>query len=192
MRKQITVSEYRAGDITIFSALMIVAEFIAIKGVGWFSEIFAISLFLSISLIVMRRWKFFAIVPIVLGAATTCLASKTHFEVYVIHIVGSLAILVSMLWFKVAKENMNKGHYLILYALSAYVLMCFGKAFVGMLFGNDFISLLVGFLGVNAINVLIAILLLFIVRKLDGVFEDQMEYLKRVHEEMKNDSYFEV
>lgn len=192
MRKQITLSEYRSGDITIFTVLMVIAEFLAIKGVAWFSEIYAISLFLPISLIVMKRWKIWAAVPMIASAITVCAVNKAAFNVYVIHIVGNTLVLLSMIWFKIAKNNLKEGHYLILYALSAYILMCFGKAFVGFLFGENFVSLFVGFLGVNSLNAVIAIIVLFIVRKLDGVFEDQIDYLKRVQEEMKDESYFEV
>lgn len=192
MRKKITLSEYRAGDITIFTLLMIVSEFFSNKGVAWFSEIYLISLFLPITLIVMRRWKLWAIVPMTASAITVCAVNKAAFNVYIIHIVGNLFILIAALWLKIAKKNMKEGHYLILYSLSAYVLMCFGKAFIGFLFKENFINLFLGFLGVNSLNVVIAIIVLFIVRKLDGVFEDQIEYLNRVQDEMKDDSYFEV
>lgn len=192
MRKQITLSEYRAGDITIFTVLMIVVEFLAIKGIVWFSEIYAISLFLALILIVMRRWKLWAIVPMLASAITVCAVNKAEFYVYVIHIIGNLFVLLAMIWFKIAKNNFKEGHYLILYSLSAYVLMCFGKSFIGFLYGEKFTTLFIGFLGVNALNVVIAIIVLFIVRKLDGVFEDQIEYLKRVQEEKTDDSYFEV
>ena len=94
MNKQLTLGTYRFIDIIFVTTLMVVFEVIAVKAVGWFQELYSISLFFVFALLVMMRWGAWSTITIVAGAVTYCWANKATFENYVIYICGNLFILL--------------------------------------------------------------------------------------------------
>lgn len=189
MKKNLTLHEYRAFDIVLFTILMIVFETIAVKAIGWFNEIYAISLFFAINLIVMMRWGAWSIVTILAGAVTFCLANGGSTNNYLVYIIGDLFLLSGLLWFKIGKNQIRTNSYfLILFVISSFIMVELGRSLVAMFLGSSFISIFIGFLGTDSLNCLLALLIIFIARKQDGVFEDQIAYIKRVKEEENSPS----
>ena len=64
----------------------------------------------------------------------------------------------------------------------AYLLVELGRAIIAA-YGNAFLTVLIGFLGTDLINVLLTLLIVMIMKRQNGLFEDQIAYLKRINEE---------
>lgn len=187
MKKSISLSTYRFLDLAIFTFLMIVFEIIAIKGINWFSEVYCISLFLSISLIVLMRWGLWAIIPIISGALIFCYEIDGNFENYLVYVIGDLFILINMLWFIKGRQKLKNTYITICYVVSGYLLVQIGRSIVSAILGYPFFTTLVGFLGTDSLNCLLALIIIFIAKKQNGLFENQIEYLKRIDKEKKKE-----
>ena len=162
---------------------MVVFEVIAVRAVGWFQEIYSVSLFLAISLLVMMRWGAWSVFTIVAGALTYCWAIGAAFENYIIYVFGNLFILFNLLWFLMGKERIRKGYWTVLFVLAAYFLVELGRAIIAVFYGSAFLDTLISFLGTDLLNALLAVLIIIITRRQNGLFEDQISYLKRINEE---------
>ena len=91
MNKQLTLGTYRFIDIIFVTTLMVVFEVIAVKAVGWFQELYSISLFFVFALLVMDAMGAWSTITIVAGAVTYCFGLiRPLFENYVIYICGNL------------------------------------------------------------------------------------------------------
>ena len=82
---KISFKNYRLFDLAVFSILLAVFEVIAVRAVSWFGELYSISLFLAISLLVMMRWGAWSAVTIVAGALAFCWANGAVLENYVVY-----------------------------------------------------------------------------------------------------------
>ena len=75
------------------------------------------------------------------------------------------------------------------YVVSAFLLIELGKTIFSVIFlGGDFIRILIGFLGSDALNVAIGLVIILIARLQNGIFEDQSAYIKRIKEETEGES----
>jgi len=189
---KLSLRNYRTFDISVFTVLLVVFEVLAVRAVGWFKEIYSVSLFLSLSLLVMMRWGAWSAVPIVFGAFAYCWAVGAAWENYVVYGVGNLFLLCNLLWFLRGKELVRKGPFLILFVLSGYLFTELGRSLVSLFFGGKFFSALIGFLGTDLLNALLALLVLGIAKRQKGLFEDQISYLRSLRQEEKKRDADEV
>lgn len=191
--QKISLKSYRLFDLAVFTVLLAVFEVIAVRAVGWFGELYSISLFLTISLLVMMRWGAWSAVTILAGALAYCWANGAAFENYVVYVIGDLFLLFNLFWFFLGKGRVRKGYFSMFFVLSGYLLTELGRAIVSAFFGRNFISALIGFLGTDLINSLLALLIVEIAKRQNGLFEDQIEYMRRLREEeWKRDADNEV
>lgn len=193
MKKNISLQTYRMIDLLMLTGLLVIFELIASQALTWFNENYYISLFFTMSLIVLMRWNAWSIVTIFIGTVVYCWQNQGDFQNYVIYIVGNLFIVFNLLWFRKGKHQFKKSYIVLFYVLSGYFLVEIGRSLVALFFDAPFFPTFIAFLGTDLLNLLLALLSVFIVRKQDGVFEDQITYLKRVSEEnKKDDSSLEV
>lgn len=181
MDKQLTFKGYRLLDLSIFTVLMIVFEYIGVKATLWFNEVYSISLFLTIALIVMMRWGAWSVITIIAGVLTYCLANQAVWSNYVVYLGGALFLLFNLFWFLLGKEKIRQGYFPFLYVLSGFLLLELGRSLITIIITNKFP--LIGFLGTDVLNFLLTLLIIYIVRKQNGLFEDQIAYLKRINSE---------
>jgi len=191
MNQTLSLNKYRLLDISFFTILMIAFEFLAVKGIRWFSEVYSVSLLLGISLIVMMRWGIWSIITIIAGTLTYCLANGASWEQYLIYLIGNLFLLFNLFWFY-KKDQIGKGYITVCFVLSGYGLIEIGRSFVASILKENFLKVLIAFLGTDAISVLITILIVLIARKQNGLFEDQITYLKRIQAEENSSASLEV
>jgi hypothetical protein len=183
MNKHLSLSTYRLIDISIFTVLMVVFELIAVKAINWFDEVYSVSLFLTIALILIMRWGFWSIFTIITGAIIYCYAIGATVDNYLVYIGGNLFILFNLFWFTLGKERIQKGALTLLYVLSGFVLVELGRSLIASFLGFPFFPTLIGFLGSDVLSALLALLIIMITRKQNGLFEDQIAYLIRVNQE---------
>jgi hypothetical protein len=183
----ITYKQYRLADLFIFMLIMVVCEIINLLAIKkWFPDmLFSISLMFTVSLIVLVRWNFLSAVFPIVDAVIFCWLNGAGTASYVIYIVGNLFILLTWFIFKlIPKEKLFSKWYLtLIYPIAAFILVCLGRAAVAACFGESFGETLVITLGNESLNIVFAILALLVLRKFDGMLEDQKHYLLRVAKE---------
>lgn len=190
MKQQITFRQYRAMDLTMFTALLCLCEsLITLGATRWFTgELYTLSITPAVTAIVMVRWGGFAAIPAVLGAFVFCLVSGATLPQYIIYCVGNLAALVltQVLYRDGWKRLHESVLFAMLYGLLTAVLMQLGRFLLALVMGNA-LNVCVGFIATDVLSTLFAVLIVWITRRLDGVLEEQKHYLKRVAEEMEKE-----
>ncbi len=190
MKKQISFRQYRAMDIFMFTALLCVCEtLITLGATRWFTgEPYTLSVTPAVTAIVMVRWGGFAAIPAVLGAFVFCLVSGATLSQFAIYCIGSLAALVlvpairRMGWKKLHENALL----LLFYGLLTALLMQTGRAVLALLMGNS-PAICAGFIMTDTLTEVFTMLIVWIVRRLDGVLEEQRHYLKRIADEMEKE-----
>lgn len=183
MNKRLSFKEYRAIDLLIYTAIVIIFEIISQKAVSWLNVSISFSLFFALSLLVIMRWNFYAIIPVLGSQITYSIMLGSSLKNYLVYIIGSIFIFIVTLFFVKGKEKMKNPWIIVLYIFSGYFAVEIGRSFIAIFFGSSFFKTLVGFLGTDIINIFIAFLIIFIARRQDGVFEDQKSFLIRKEKE---------
>lgn len=191
MKQQITFRQYRAMDVFFFTALLCLCETLITLGANrWFpGEPYTLSLTPAVTAIVMVRWGAFAAIPAVLGNLVFCLASGATPIQYLVYCLGSLAAMLLLPLRE--KWNWRRLHESVLlamgYAALCALLMQLGRMLVALVLGYP-PATCAGFVTTDVLSVLFAVLLVWISRKLDGILEDQKDYLRRVQEEQEKEA----
>lgn len=195
---------YRVIDLVIWLAILAFGELLAsFAANSWFPiDSFAVSLVFPVLLIVLMRWGWWALPDIIIGAVLTCVFSDISggqamsLQSVLISVIGNLCMLFGMLLFYLfGKKNVTDGkykikgtwYYSLVYAAALYLPVNLGYATVNAIInGGGFIGILGYYLGLNSVTLLFAAVIVLIVRRIDGLFEDQRTYLiklERLREE---------
>ncbi len=187
----ITFKQYRNIDLFLFGVMLAISEAVTTVATNkwFFAQPIAISTTFIFICIVMMRWSGFAAIHACLGGLVFCIASGAELHQYIIYIIGNCLALVAMLWFKpIPKENIRrKPSRLILFTVSAYLLMQVGRWLVSLAFGGDLTALLV-YITTDVITLLFAVVIMLLMRNVDGMIEDQKSYLFRLQREKEESS----
>ncbi len=188
--KPITFKQYRNIDLTILAVLVVVFETITTFATNkWFyAQPVAISISLAMICVAMMRWSGYAAINALVGGFVFCTASGASLEQYGIYCLGNLGALAALLIIKWwGKEKIrNSVPRLMLFVLVAYLGMGAGRWLVSLLFGGDLMALVV-YLTTDIITLLFAEVIVVLLRKVDGMIEDQKSYLLRLEEERKEE-----
>ena len=188
--KQITFKEYRMIDLIIFAVFMIVFESIATYASGkWFwAQAVNISVTLLLTCIVMMRWSGWAAIHAVVGGLVYCFCIGATTEQYVVYAVGNLFGLIALLLIKYPGKEKIRGSRLQLGILATvtYLGMAAGKTLVSLIFGGTIEDFII-YITTDIISLLFATVVLILVRKTDGMIEDQKAYLFRVEREEREE-----
>lgn len=184
----VSYNQYKLVDILLFIVIMATLEAVNVFAIKqWFPDmLFAVSLMFTVSLIVLVRWNFLAAIFPVLHGVLYCaflsVFQTVGYEEYIIYSVGNSFLLLSWFLFKlIPKEKLFSKWYLtLIYPAVAFVLVLFGRTFVAMCFGTGFVEALGSYFFTESLNIVFAIIALLILRRVDGMLEDQKTYLKRV------------
>lgn len=186
--QNLTFKQYRNIDLGIMSILLIISEAVTTLATNkWFAaQPVAISSTLLFICIFMMRWNGYAAIAAVLGGAVFCIASGATLEQFVIYAGGNLLSLLALLWFKVyRKDDVRLGSFkLSFFTISVYLLMQLGRWLISLAFGGGLWNI-VGYITSDVISLLFAVIILFLLRGVDGMIEDQKAYLFRLERERK-------
>ena len=190
MKHQITFRQYRAMDILMFTVLVCVGEvLITLGATRWFpAEPYTLSLVPAVTAIVMVHWGGFAAIPACLGAFVFCLASGATLPQYAIYCVGNLAALaLTQFLYRFGWKRLHDQVLLsLLYGFLTALMMQLGRALIALVMGNP-LAVCLGFITTDVLSAVFSALLVSIMRKLDGMLEEQKHYLRRVAEEMERE-----
>lgn len=186
MKRQLSFQEYRRIDLILFAVMVIVFEYIIITASNkWFpDQPFTVSLAAAMTAIVYMRWGAWGGLHAALAGFIFCRFSGGTANQYIIYIAGNLFSLLAVILLKKAGyEKVREGRYLCLvFPALVQLLMQGGRAAVSLLLGASPAGA-VGFFTTDALSMLFTLLIIWIARRLDGVYENQKHYLLRIHEE---------
>ena len=184
------VARYRAIDLTLFAVMLFIFEGIIVTAATrWFpGEPYTVSVVPLIIAIVMMRWGPWAGIHAVLGGLAFCLLSKAAPRQYLIYCIGNLFSLGALAFIKWQGSERIRQDALKtwVYGLAVLLLIDFGRALLSVILGADW-SIALGFFTTDVITALFTLVILWIVRRLDGVFENQNHYLLRLQEEQEKE-----
>ncbi len=186
MNKQISFSQYRTIDLGIMAVLLTVTQvLITVASTSWFRwELYVVSPVAVVTAIVMMRWGLWACLHAVLGGVVFAVASGGTLEHLAIYGFGNLLGLAAMLMMKyMGKERIRlSAFWTVTFALLVQLLMLLGRAAVAAIFGHSYGECL-AFVTTDLLSVIFTGVILWVARRVDGLFEDQKHYLLRIQEE---------
>lgn len=190
MQRQISFSQYRTIDLFIMAVLLAVSQFlIAMAANVWFpQELYVISPVAAIVALVMMRWSGYAAIHAVLGGVLFVFLSKGEWQHLLIYGIGNLAALLALLFFKLfGKERIRLNSVLtVVYGICVQLLMLLGRAAMAAVLGNE-PGVCFGFITTDILSCLFTAVVVGIVRRVEGLFEDQKTYLLRIERERQSE-----
>lgn len=190
MKKQLTVGQYRAMDLFFFALMMVISEsVIVLATTRWFpNEPYTVSVVAAVVAIVMIRWGPWAAVHAALGGVVFCLVSGAAPRQYLIYCGGNLLALPLLFFIKKqgADAIRRDSFKTVAYGLLTLLLMEAGRALLSLILGAS-PAAAAGFFTTDIISWLFTALILWIARRLDGIMEDQKQYLHRVAQEREEE-----
>lgn len=179
-----SVARYRAIDLAMLAFMLAVFESLAVVAARrWFpSEPYTVSTVPAITAIVLMRWGPWAGLHAVLGGIVFCLASGARGIHYLIYGLGNLASLASLGLLRAwgCEQTSRSVSKSMVFALAVTLLMQLGRALAALATGAS-PAAATGFFTTDVITLLFTLVLVWIARRLDGVFEEQNHYLLRIH-----------
>ena len=185
MRRELTWKQYRAIDLALLGLALAVFEFIIVRAANWWfpGQPFTVSLAAAMASIVYMRWGVWGAIHAVEAGFVFCYFSGGTGQQIIIYCLGNLASVLAVLLLKACgKERVRTGHLSLIFPLLVQALMQAGRAAVSLLLGAEPANA-VGFFTTDSLSLLFTFVIIWIARKLDGVYEDQKHYLLRVHAE---------
>ena len=183
MKRQRTWKEYRAIDLALLGLALAVFEFLIVRAANWWfpGQPFTVSLAAAMTSIVYMRWGAWGAVHAVEAGLIFCFFSGATGAQFVIYCAGNLfSLLAVLLLKKFGKERVRTGHLSLIFPLLVQLLMQGGRAVMALLLGAGPADTL-GFFTTDSLSLLFTFVIIWIARKLDGVYEDQKHYLLRIN-----------
>lgn len=186
MKHELSLTQYRAIDLFCFVVLLALTQTLTVfASSAWFpDQLYMVSPVAAVVSIVMMRWGAWAAFPAALGGAVFCLASGGTTGHFLIYSVGNLLSMAALLLFRAfSKRRIRESAYLsLLLGLCVQLLMQLGRAAVCIALGGGW-EAGVGFITTDSLSVVFTLVIVWIARRVDGLFEDQLHYLRRIQKE---------
>lgn len=190
MNRRITLAQYRGIDLGILAAVLAGSQMLIwIAGSFWFSDqLYTVSPVAAVTALVMMRWGPWAAIHAVLGGLIFTALSGGSGAHYLIYGSGNLLALGALLLLRCrGKERIRANGVLsLLFAFSVQALMLLGRSLVAYLLGFP-LRACWGFITTDALSALFTLLIIWVARRVDGLFEDQKSYLLRLEQERQNE-----
>ena len=188
MKKQRTFQEYRTMDLALFGLMLAVFEFIIIKVSNssfFYDQPFTVSLAGALTAIVYMRWGAWGGFEAALAGFIYCFFSGATVNQFMIYIAGNLfSLLAVLLLEKLGYEYVRNAQWYLAFPHLVSIQMQAGPAVVARRIGAAPPGIL-GFLNTDSLSDLFTVLIVWITKRLDGIYENQKHYLLRVHKEEK-------
>lgn len=186
MKHAISLKQYRGMDIFFFTSILCICEMLIIlAATRWFpAQPYALSLTPAIVAMVLMRWGGYALIPAAAGGLVFCLLSHAGAAHYVIYLLGNLSSVVMVFFIRrVGWKNIRDNTLLcMLYGLLTALCMQLSRAVIALLFFTGPIGAL-GFITTDVLSTLFSVLLCWIMRRIDGMLEDQVHYIDRIQKQ---------
>ncbi len=188
MNRQISFSQYRTIDLTILSVVLAVCQYLTYLATSfWFPEqLYVVSPVAGMTALVMMRWSAWAAVPAGLGGVLFVWLSGGNLQQMLIYVIGNLVSLLALFMFGMfGKERIRKESFLaVTFAIAVQLLMQLGRAAMALVFGFP-TAACIGFITTDILSVLFTVFIIWTARRIEGLFEDQKNYLLRIQREQQ-------
>ncbi len=189
MNRQISFRQYRTIDLCIMGVLLFFSQaaISIFSATVYADQLYVVSTVAAVTALVMMRWNAWAAIHAVLGGLVVGIFGGANFQQYIIYCVGNLASLLALLLFRwLGKEKVRADALTsMFFALCTQVLMQLGRAAVALLLGVPAETCL-GFITTDSLSILFTMVVIWIARRIEGLFEDQKKYLLRIQNEAKS------
>jgi len=186
MKHAISLKQYRSMDIIFFTSILCICEMLIILATTrWFPEQpYVLSLTPAIVSIVMMRWKTYAAFPAAAGAIVFCLLSRAGAAHWAVYLLGNLSALAMVPFIRrIGWERIRSNVLLcMLYGLLTALVMQLARALLALILLTDPIGAL-GFITTDILSLLFSVLVCWMMRRLDGMLEDQIHYVERIQKQ---------
>ena len=184
MAKTRTFREYRTIDLCFFAFILVVSETLVSKAANfWFpQELYSVSVVPAVVALVIMRWGVFAGLFAVLGGFVTCKCAGADIIQYLIYAAGNvLSLAAVLLTYKDKGRKIRSNAVLsVLFAVAVALLMQTGRSLVALALGLS-PAVCINFITTDVLSSLMACVVIYIARRLDGIFEDQKSYVLRIN-----------
>jgi len=188
MNRQISFGQYRAIDLSILSVVLVVCQYFTYLATSfWFPEqLYVVSPVAGMTALVLMRWSGWAVIPAALGGVVYAFLSGGTLQQVLIYALGNAVSLLALLMFRIfGKERVRKDSFLaVVFAIVVQLLMQLGRAGLAAAFGYPAAACL-GFITTDILSILFTVFIVWIVRRIEGLFEDQKNYLLRIQREQQ-------
>lgn len=186
MKRQYSWKQYRAIDLAMLAAALAIFEFIIVRATGRFTgQPYTVSLAAAMTSIVYMRWGAWGVIHAAEAGFVFCLFSGATRDQYLIYCVGNLLSVLAVLLLRAfGKERVRNGNLALVFPALVLLLMQGGRAVTAMALGATPGST-VGFFTTDSLSLIFTLVIIWIARRLDGIYEDQKHYLLRIHDEEK-------
>lgn len=190
MKQQISLSQYRSIDLTILAVVMAIVQIVIYYAASiWYADqLYIVSPVAIVVTLVMMRWGGWAAIHAVLGGVLYAYISDGSWQQFVIYGAGNLISLLALIMFKMfGKEKIRQSATLsVVFALCVQILMLLGRAAAAWVLGHGF-GVCLGFITTDALSILFTGCIAWVIRRIDGLFEDQIHYLLRMQSEQSTE-----
>lgn len=173
-------------DLVLFAVILLVSQgVITFSATHWFSDqLYIVSPVAAVAAIVMMRWGGFAALHAALGGAAICFFSGGSCKHLLVYAVGNLLCMLMLLMLKKLGKQAVRDHdkQSLLFAAGVQLLMMAGRALMALIVGFGWQGAL-GYITTDSLSIVFTLVLIWIARRVDGLFEDQKHYLRRIQNE---------
>ena len=184
MKRQYSWKQYRAIDLAMLAAALAIFEFIIVRATGRFAgQPYTVSLAAAMTSIVYMRWGAWGVIHAAEAGFVFCLFSGATRDQYLIYCAGNLFSVFAVLLLRAfGKERVRNGNLALVFPALVLLLMQGGRAVTAMALGAA-PGGTVGFFTTDSLSLIFTLVIIWIARRLDGIYEDQKHYLLRIHDE---------
>ncbi len=191
MDKKRSLASYRCIDLLLWAAILVLFEGVILRvarSVFFVDQPFTVSLAGAIACIVYMRWGFWGgIHAFLAGVVYSVLGGGTWKQLLIYSVGNLLSLAIVPVMNRIGREPLRKSDYLYLWiSLGTLLLMQLGRALLSLCFGTGFAEAL-RFFTTDSLSAVFTLVIIWIVRRLDGVYEDQRHYLRRFHQEQEKE-----
>lgn len=187
MNGRYSAGTYRAIDLTLFAVMLCVFESLIVRASSsllFRDQAFTVSLAAAIVSIVFMRWGVWGGIHAALAGAVYCVAGGGTPSQFAVYIIGNLFSLLAIPFLRRVGSERIRLNVWLSFALGLLVLllMQLGRFSVSMIGGAPAAEAF-RFFTTDSLSAVFTLVIIWIVRRLDGVWEDQLHYLKRFRSE---------
>lgn len=190
MNRQLSFSQYRSIDLTILLVIQAVSQAVTYFAatILYPDQLYVVSPVGAVVALVMMRWGGWAAIHAGLGGVLYALIAGGSWQHVLIYGLGNLLSLGALAMLKLlTKERVRKDALLtIIFACLVQILMQLGRSGVAAALGYPAGTCL-GFITTDILSGLFTMVIIWSIRRVEGLFEDQKQYLLRVQREQKNE-----
>lgn len=187
--REISLSQYRTTDLFLFAVVVGLAELLAFGATIWFPDeaVFSFSFMLPLVLLVMMRWGWPSVFYAVESAIIYCALHSLSWQYYLTYILGNASIVIVLVYLMpIGKERVAKSAILsVLLVIIAWIVEVLVRSIMLVITGvSSFVPSLVlmcGFADCGLLSLVMGVIAILVVRRFDGLFEDQKAYLLRLY-----------